>query len=94
MERLSQPGTRRDILRFPRALRMAEPRLHLSWSVEGGLQRQRGLGLDQDLFTARTHLDWNIGKLNAHLGYDYQNQDFNGETRMRNFAYLRFRRNF
>jgi len=71
-----------------------DPRLRLTWSVEGGLQRQRGLGLDQDLLVARTHLEWHIGKINLHVGYDYQNRDFNGETMARHFAYLRFRRNF
>jgi hypothetical protein len=68
--------------------------LHITWTVEGGLQRQHGLGLNQDLITARTRLEWNMGKLKSSLGYDYQNQDFNGETRIRNFAYLRLRRDF
>ena len=68
--------------------------LHLTVTAEGGLEHQRGLGLNQDLFTARLHIEWQMGKLNFHLGYDYQNQDFEGEIRARHFAYLRFRRNF
>jgi len=68
--------------------------LHFGWTAEGGLQRQRGAGLDQDLYTARTYFNWNLGKLSLHLGYEFQDQNFSGELRKRNFAFLRAMRKF
>ncbi|HEU6446874.1 MAG TPA: hypothetical protein VFV23_00365 [Verrucomicrobiae bacterium] len=70
------------------------PFVGFNWSAEAGFQQQRGVGLDQDLFAARTYLNWFIGKLEIHVGYEYENQDFTGQTRERNFAFLRLRRNF
>jgi hypothetical protein len=66
----------------------------LSWNTEAGLQVQRGGGLDQDLFAARTYLNWTEAKLEVHLGYEHENQDFSGETQKRDFVFLRVRRNF
>jgi hypothetical protein len=66
----------------------------LNWSAEVGLQQERGDGLDQDLLAARTYLNWTIGKLDLHLGYEYENQQYVGIGRERNFIFLRARRNF
>jgi hypothetical protein len=71
-----------------------QPTSHLNWKIEGGIQRQRGGGTDQDLAIARTHLEWTQGKIRIHLGYEYQNQDLSGETRESHFIYLRARRYF
>lgn len=70
------------------------PTAHLSCTVEGGLQRQRGRGLDQDLSGARTHLDWVQGRLTLNLGYEYTDENFAGERRQRNFVFLRMKRRF
>ena len=66
----------------------------VDWSAEAGYELQRGHGLDQDLFVARSYLNWLIGKLDIHLGYEFQNQKFTAETRERHFIYMRARRSF
>jgi hypothetical protein len=71
-----------------------QPTPHLNWKVEGGIQRQRGGGTDQDLAILRSHLEWIQGKILVHLGYEYQNQDLSGEKQESHFIYLRVRRNF
>jgi hypothetical protein len=66
----------------------------LTWSVEGGLRRQRGFEQDQDLFTVRTYLNWIVGQLQVHLGYEHENQHINTEIRDRDFGFIRVRRSF
>jgi len=70
------------------------PLPRLTWSSEVGYQRQDGFGLDQNLFAARSYLNWMMGKLEMHLGYQHENQDFQRESRERDFVFLRARRNF
>ena len=65
-----------------------------SWNNEGGYEIQRGAGLDQDFITASSYLSWFIGKLDFRLGYEFENQKYPTETRVRNFVFLRMRRNF
>ena len=65
-----------------------------NWNNEAGYQQQRGNGLDQDFIVFRSYLNWFIGKLNVHLGYEYEHQGYTAETRERNFVFLRVRRNF
>src|SRR5205823_5479285 len=67
---------------------------NLNWTVQAGLQQERGAGNDQDLFAVRTYLNWSVGKLETHLGYEHDNQDFNRQGKKRDFAFLRIRRNF
>jgi hypothetical protein len=67
---------------------------YLSWLNEGGVRIQRGEGFDQDLFTARTALDFRYGQLSVQVGYDYQDENFLGELQQRHFAFLRARRSF
>jgi hypothetical protein len=68
---------------------------HLTWDVEGGIQQQRGgSGLNQNLATARTHVDWNIGKLVMRFGYEYGNQNLSGEMLESHYIFLHLRRNF
>ena len=66
----------------------------LTWSVEAGYQLRRGLGFDQDLLVARTYLNWLLGKLELHLGYEYEDQTVGTEEHQRHFVFLRARRNF
>jgi len=66
----------------------------LDWNAEAGLHQERGGGQDQDLFAARTYLNWNIGKLRVNLGYEYEDQEYVGTGRTRNFVFLRARRTF
>jgi hypothetical protein len=65
-----------------------------SWNNEAGYQQQRGNGMDEDFIVFRSYLNWFVGKLNVHLGYEYEHQGYIAETRVRNFAFLRLRRNF
>jgi hypothetical protein len=71
-----------------------QPTTHLNWKVEGGIQRQRGAGADQDLAVVRTHLEWAAGKIRVNLGYEYQARDLSGETQNSHFIFLRARRYF
>jgi hypothetical protein len=66
----------------------------VDWSSEIGYQRQQGFGLDQNLFAARTYLNWVFGRLQVNLGYQHENQDLPQERRERDFVFLRARRNF
>jgi len=74
--------------------------LHYNWrppggfslNAESGLQQQRGTLKDQNLFAARVYLNWTLGKLEFHLGYENEYNKYVGELYMRHFAFLRMRR--
>ena len=66
----------------------------LDWSVEAGYEWQRGHSLDQDLFAVRSYLNWNVGKLDVHLGYEYQDQKYVEQSRDRHYVFLRLKRSF
>jgi hypothetical protein len=66
---------------------------HLSWEAEAGVRLDRGLGFDQTQLVGRTGLEYSRGKLAVKLGYEYQDQNFLGEIRQRQFFFLRARRN-
>jgi hypothetical protein len=66
----------------------------LDWSTEGGLDQQRGDGVYQNLIAARTYLNWRVGKLEVHLGYEYQNDDYQAQSSDRNYIFLRAKRSF
>jgi hypothetical protein len=70
------------------------PTAGLNWNTEAGLQQQRGSGANQDLFAVRTYLNWTVAKLEVHLGYQHEDQDFNGQIRKQDYVFLRLRRNF
>jgi len=70
------------------------PLPRMSWRSEAGVQQQTGL-INGGLFLAgRTYLNWALGQLELHLGYEHENQDYTGETRTRDYVFLRMRRNF
>jgi hypothetical protein len=70
------------------------PTSNLSWNNEAGWQRTYGSQINQDLVAARSYLNWHVGKLEVHLGYEYDSQDYPGQSMKRNFAFVRIRRNF
>jgi hypothetical protein len=70
------------------------PTSRLNWSTEAGLQQQHGSGVDQDLFAARTYLNWMVGKLEMHLGYEHEDQSFSTEIQKRDYVFLKVRRKF
>ena len=70
------------------------PTMHLSWNTEAGLQRAIGSQISQNFFAARTYLNWNIGKLEVHLGYSFENQKYTSQTMSSNYAFFRIRRYF
>jgi len=72
----------------------SHPTAHLTWTAEVGYRRQRGFGADQNLFAARTYLNWTVGKLEVHCGYEHQNQEFDQQKLDRDYVFLRIRRNF
>ena len=68
---------------------------HLGWDLEGGIDVRRGAGVEQTQATARTGIEYAIGKLSVRAGYDYQYNEFlNTEVRDRHFFYIRARRVF
>lgn len=71
-----------------------QPVSSLSWNSELGYEQQSGAGEDQNLIVARSYLNWFVGKLELHLGYEFQNQEYTAESRERNYVFLRMRRNF
>jgi hypothetical protein len=70
------------------------PTSTFSWTVELGYRQQRGFDLDQDFLIARTYLNWMMGKLQAHFGYEHGYQNIRGETTDRDYVFLRVRRSF
>jgi len=70
------------------------PTSEINWRAELGYQQQSGLGYDQKLFSARTYLDWQVGKLELRLGYEHDSQRYTAESRERDLVFLRMRRNF
>lgn len=66
----------------------------LSYELEGGVRIIEGRGLDQQLTTIRTGLDFSYGKLTASLGYEFQDEVYIGELRQRQFMFLRVKRSF
>jgi hypothetical protein len=71
------------------------PFSRLTCDLEGGVQNQSGgVGLDQDMATARAHVDWGIGKTTLRLGYEYGSQNISGEWQETHFIFLHLRRNF
>ena len=71
-------------------------RLTPAWgaSAEGGIRHVRGEGIDQDLKTARTSVDFAYGQLTANLGYEYQDRRYLGQLLDRQYLYLKMRRTF
>lgn len=71
--------------------RIASP---LLFSAEGGVRVERGQGVDQDLKTARAILDFVYGQMTASASYEFQQDDSQGELRVKHFYYLRVKRMF
>ena len=71
--------------------RIASP---LLFSAEGGVRVERGQGVDQDLKTARATLDFAYGQMTASANYEFQEDDSQGELRVKHFYYLRVKRMF
>lgn len=65
-----------------------------TWNTEVGYQDQHGLNVDQQLFAARTFLNWSRGKLAVHAGYEHEMQDFNTQSSLQNYVFVRVRRDF
>jgi len=70
------------------------PTVHLSWDTEAGLQRAMGSQVNQNLFAVRTYLNWTVGKLEVHLGYEYENNRYTSQLMNSNYAFFRIRRYF
>jgi len=43
---------------------------------------------------ARSYVNWTIGKLEFHLGYQHDDQQLPHQSRVGDFGFLRARRNF
>jgi hypothetical protein len=66
----------------------------LSLNTEGGLRLQYGQGYDQQLATARVNLEFKSGKLALHAGYEYEDETYIQELRLRHYFFLRLKRTF
>jgi len=88
-------GGKYDVTYYDFVLRYAwHPVTSLELSAEAGYQQQRGNGLDEDLYVVRSFFTWFIGKLDFHLGYEFQKQEYSAENRDRHFLFLRAKRSF
>jgi len=67
---------------------------HLVWNTEGGVRIERGQTFDRDYGTARTELNYVVGKLSVRLGYEYGQETHPTDFRDRHYGYLSIRRNF
>ena len=68
---------------------------HLGLDVAGGTDLRRGQGVNQDLATFRANLDFKMGKLSIHAGYDYEyNLFLNNERRQKHLFLARVTRVF
>jgi len=66
----------------------------INFHAEAGYQQQAGLGYDQERFAARAYLNWQVGKLDFHLGIEHQQEAYTAESREEDLVFLRMRRNF
>ncbi len=66
----------------------------LSLNTEGGLRFQAGEGYDQQLATGRMNVEFKSGKLAVQAGYEYEDETFIGEQRLRHYFFLRAKRTF
>lgn len=71
-----------------------QPFSGLSWNSEVGYELNHGAGEDQNLIVARSYLNWFIGKLELHFGWEFQSQQYTAESLERNYVFMRMRRNF
>jgi hypothetical protein len=88
-------GVNRDLTTYhaiARARMQITPALSLN--TEGGLRFQEGKGYDQQLVTTRANLEFKSGKLAVQAGYEYEDEAFLGELRLRHFFFLRAKRTF
>jgi hypothetical protein len=67
---------------------------YLFFTAEGGIRFEEGNTIDQRLATARSEMNFNMGKLRVLLGYQFNNDDVRGELREKHFVYLRAKRYF
>jgi hypothetical protein len=63
-------------------------------SLQGGVRWQQSAGYDQKQAVARTEFNYMIGKLRLLVGYEFNNDQVQGELRDRHLGYLRVRRSF
>jgi hypothetical protein len=71
--------------------RVASP---LFFTLEGGVRRERGRGLDQDQATVRTALDFAYGQMTANAGYEFLDETLIGERHVKHYYFLRVKRTF
>ena len=67
---------------------------NLSWYVESGFHVEHGPNFSQEIESARTGLDWAIGKLTLKLDYQYSTQKQSVDMSERHYFTLRVRRSF
>ena len=61
---------------------------------EEGVRMERGETFDRDVATARTSLDWTIGKLMVRVAYEFNQESHLLDRQERHFFYVRARRDF
>ena len=84
--------TRRDVSSIGRyRARVASP---LYFSLEGGIRRVRGAGVDQDTAAVRTMLDFALGQLTANATYEFLDDTYLGQRHLKNNFILWIKRAF
>ncbi|MEY4386434.1 MAG: hypothetical protein RLY20_1717 [Verrucomicrobiota bacterium] len=68
---------------------------HLNFDVETGVSQRIGEGVDQTLAVFRPQVQYSSGKFSASIGYDLNYDEYlSSQTRIRNLAYIRLRKDF
>ena len=76
--------------------------LHFGWNptdrinlnAEAGLQQQRGSLVNENQFAARIYANWKLGKLEIHLGYENEDNQYVSDSYRRHYTFLKIRRIF
>jgi hypothetical protein len=70
------------------------PWQRFNWKTEIGYQYQTGFNMNQNLFAARTYLNWMVGKIQMNAGYEHEDVDFLHQKKLKDYVFLRLRRSF
>ncbi|MGZ5545750.1 MAG: hypothetical protein ACXWIU_13855 [Limisphaerales bacterium] len=70
------------------------PLPRLSWKNEIGYQYQTGLNINENLFAARSYLNWMVGRIQMNMGYEHDNVDYLHESKLRDYVFFKLRRTF
>ncbi|MBI2516957.1 MAG: hypothetical protein HYV95_08580 [Opitutae bacterium] len=92
---LSFPGTGRSRHNTSAIARWhARPYAFLLFTLEGGVRRETGRDFDQRLTTLRSLVNFDYGKLNFDLGYEYEKESYLTDRHLKHYVFFRGNRKF